>query len=58
MNSISSRSSGPTSAIVQANAAYARILEEKIERPFFKPAVEKMRVWFIAQMVKALEGTK
>lgn len=54
INSIGSGPMGKTSAIVWASAEYAEVLEMRRNRQFFTPAVEKLRLWFVAEMSKAI----
>lgn len=51
INSIETGMYGDTMATVSASAMYAGMLEENLNRPFFKPAVEKVRDWLIQQYV-------
>lgn len=48
----------PLKAHVIAATPYARILEMRRRRKYFKPAVEKISDWFTASMAKALSRVK
>ena len=53
-NSITSKMVTPLRGQVIASANYARILEMRRRRRFFKPAVDKIRDWFVQAMDQAL----
>jgi hypothetical protein len=51
INSIETSMYGETMATVSASAMYAAALEERMNRPFFGPAVDKIKDWLIRQYV-------
>lgn len=57
-NSIETKMVTPLRAQVIASAKYAIILETKMKRRFFKPAVEQIRDWFGQAMANAIGRVK
>lgn len=57
-NSIKTKTVTPLHAQVIASAAYARILEERRNRKFFGPVVERLQDWFKQAMIAAIRSAK
>ena len=47
---------GPMTAIVSANTIYAARLEFAMDRPYFRPAIEKITPKFNARLERAIKG--